>query len=205
MTTNKPRVPVNKVQLAVSPIGPGAYHSSILVNGQELSFSDAGISSADGPMSHTQMQQQAQGRKQAEPKIIDYGMSFYTGSQVRSNLERHFAQGTYDLLRKNCNSFSDCALFYLTHKRMDRQYRSMERLGARFSGIVTAGSGGQYTPNPKAADFDLEKLIESIDPEKVWKTPGHATGGNTVTDAGAMREARLAALNRSTASPEGEP
>merc|ERR1711971_647024 len=115
---------------------------------------------------------------------------------MRSALQRYFVSGTYDLLRKNCNSFSDCALFYLVHKRLPKKYRSMEQLGSAFSGIVQGASGGQYTPNPKAADFDLEKVILEIDPEKVWKTPGHATGGTTVTSAEAMRDARLAALNR---------
>ena len=69
--------------------------------------------------------------------------------------------------------------------------------GASFSGMVQAGSGGQYQPNPKdrspgaensenptvfyvqlslpeADDFDVEKVCEAIDPDKVWKTPGQA-------------------------------
>lgn len=63
--------------------------------------------------------------------------------------------------------------------------------------MVQAGSGGQYQPNPKdrspgaensenpavfyvqislpeADDFDVEKVCEAIDPDKVWKTPGQA-------------------------------
>ena len=66
--------------------------------------------------------------------------------------------------------------------------------------MVQAGSGGQYQPNPKeqhsvhdrpwrslktgasaspikADGFDVEKVCEAIDPDKVWKTPGQADGG----------------------------
>jgi hypothetical protein len=201
MTTSRERVATNTVQLVVSSIGPGAYHSSVVVNGEEFSFSDGGVSTASGGYpSHTAMAQQ-QG-KEDKPQVIDYGMSFYSGSSLKAKLERYFLPGTYDLLRKNCNSFSDVALFYLVHKRMDKKYRSMEQLGASFSGIVQGFSGGKYTPNPKAADFDIEKVIKEIDPEKVWTTPGHATGGTVLTNAGDMREARLAALARGS-SAEG--
>lgn len=185
------RVPTNKVQLAVSVLGgvPGAtaYHSSITVNGEEFFFSDGGIAAAGtGLPSHKQAQN--------PPEVIDMGMSHYSGSQLKAALDRHFLPGTYDLLRKNCNSFSDCALFYLLQKRLDKKYRSLERLGAANMGLVSAVSGGNYTPNPKVDNFDLEKLVVELDPEKVWTTPGQATGGTTVTSAEAMRAARLARL-----------
>jgi len=197
------RVPTNHVQLAVSLIGPGAYHSSVVVNGDEYSFSDGGIAFAQDLLSHTQMteQRQQQGQQQAstsQPTVIDFGMSHYTGSQLKAKLESYFLPGTYDLLRKNCNTFSDVAIFYLVHKRMDKRYRAMEKLGSSFSGLVQGFSGGQYTPNPKAADFDIEKVIQEIDPDKVWATTGHASGGTTVRSADAMREARLAALSRAS-------
>ncbi|CAJ1341468.1 unnamed protein product [Effrenium voratum] len=86
-------------------------------------------------------------------------------------------------------------IFSVPCRRIDKKYRQMEKLGASFSGIVQAGSGGQYQPNPKADGFDVEKLCEEIDPDKVWKTPGQATGGATVTSAEAMRAARLARLS----------
>lgn len=194
MSTSRERVPVHTVQLVVSSIGPGAYHSSVVVNGEEFSFSDGGVQSAPGLASHTAMAEQ-QG-KDNKPQVIDFGKSHYSGSALKGRLERYFLPGTYDLLRKNCNSFSDVALFYLVHKRMDGKYRSMEKLGSSFSGLVQGFSGGKYTPNPKAADFDIEQVIKEIDPEKVWSTPGHATGGAVITDPGAMREARLAALSR---------
>mmetsp|Transcript_11396 Transcript_11396/g.27405 ORF Transcript_11396/g.27405 Transcript_11396/m.27405 type:complete len:248 (-) Transcript_11396:131-874(-) len=189
----KGRAANNQVQLAVSPLGgvPGAtaYHSSVIVNGDEYFFSDGGISFGSGLQSHKNPQ-----NPDSKPEVFDMGMSPYTGTQMKSALERFFHSGTYDLLRKNCNSFSDCALFYLLHKRLDKKYRAMEKLGASAMGIVQAASGGQYQPNPKAEGFDVEKVCDEIDPDKVWKTPGQATGGATVNSAEAMRAARLAKL-----------
>mmetsp|Transcript_56811 Transcript_56811/g.132428 ORF Transcript_56811/g.132428 Transcript_56811/m.132428 type:complete len:233 (-) Transcript_56811:49-747(-) len=186
--------PKNKVELAVSPLGgiPGvsAYHSSVLVNGEEFFFSDAGITSSTNLMSHKNPQM-----PNNVPQVFDMGLSHYSGSSLKASLEKYFLPGTYDLLRKNCNSFSDCALFYLLHRRLEKKYRSLEQLGASASSLVQSASGGQYTPNPKAADFDLEKLIAEIDPEKVWTTPGQATGGTTADSAEAMRAARLARFN----------
>ncbi|CAE7750903.1 unnamed protein product [Symbiodinium sp. KB8] len=123
----KGRAANNQVQLAVSPLGgvPGAtaYHSSVIVNGDEYFFSDAGISFGSGLQSHKNPQ-----NPDSKPEVFDMGMSPYTGTQMKSALERFFISGTYDLLRKNCNSFSDCALFYLLHKRLDKKYRAMEKL-----------------------------------------------------------------------------
>lgn len=79
-------------------------------------------------------------------------------------------------------------------RRLDKKYRAMEKLGASAMGIVQAASGGHYQPNPKAEGFDVEKVCDEIDPDKVWKTPGQATGGATVNSAEAMRAARLAKL-----------
>mmetsp|Transcript_12248 Transcript_12248/g.22680 ORF Transcript_12248/g.22680 Transcript_12248/m.22680 type:complete len:255 (-) Transcript_12248:116-880(-) len=183
----------NKVQLAVSVLGgvPGytAYHSSVVVNDEEFFFSDGGVQSTRGLGSHNNPQ-----NPNSKPKVIDMGMSAYSGSQLKAALERYFLPGTYDLLRKNCNSFSDCALFYLLHKRLDKSYRSLEQLGASNMGLMQSLSNNQYTPNPKADSFDLEKLIKDIDPEKVWTTPGQTTGGSSASSAEAMRAARLAKL-----------
>jgi len=193
--------PTNKVQFAASQLGgvPGAsaYHSSIIVDGTEYSFSDGGIFSASGTESHKQMSQQNQqqkGQPLPAPEVIDMGMSHYTGSMMKAALERHFMAGSYDFLRKNCNSFADCALFYLLQKRIDKKYRALDRLGASNPSIVAAFSGGQYTANPKAEGFDVDKLCDELDPKKKWDMPGQSLGGKTADSAEAMRAARLARL-----------
>lgn len=194
MTSTPVVAKTNAVQLAVSPLGgvPGAsaYHSSVVVNGEEFFFSEGGIGSTTNLMSHKNPQ-----NPNSQPTIIDMGMSQYSGNALKATLEKYFMAGTYDLLRKNCNSFSDCALFYLLHQRIDKKYRQLEQLGAKNMGIVQAATGGQYQPNPKAEGFDVEKVCAEIDPEKVWATPGHAIGGTPAANsAEAMRAARLARL-----------
>eukprot|EP00747_Dinoflagellata_sp_TGD_P165938 gnl/TRDRNA2_/TRDRNA2_187990_c0_seq1.p1 gnl/TRDRNA2_/TRDRNA2_187990_c0~~gnl/TRDRNA2_/TRDRNA2_187990_c0_seq1.p1 ORF type:complete len:281 (+),score=52.49 gnl/TRDRNA2_/TRDRNA2_187990_c0_seq1:96-845(+) len=201
LTSSAPKA-TNKVQIAVSVLGgmPGAtaYHSSIVVNDEEYFFSDGGIASTKGLQSHKNPQ-----NPNSVPEVIDMGFSRYSGTSLKNALEKHFLPGTYDLLRKNCNSFTDTALFYLLHQRIDKKYRSLELLGAKYPNLVTQVSGGQYTPNPKAADFDVEKLCQDIDPDKVWTTPGQATGGVTANSAEAMRAARLARFNTPAAAPPG--
>merc|ERR1711924_44597 len=76
----------------------------------------------------------------------------------------------------------DCALFYLLKKRIDGKYRQLEKMGASTPQMISQLSGGNYKPNPKVENFDLEKLIKDIDPEKAWDMPGQATGG-TVADS----------------------
>merc|ERR1719330_1766261 len=138
---------VNEVQLAVSPIGgvPGAqaWHSSVIVNGDEFSFSDGGISIMKGTDSHDAMARQAQSTTQVQMKteVFDMGMSVYSGSQLRAALERHFQAGTYDMLKKNCNSFSDAALSFLLKKRIAPRYRQLESIGARNPQLIASLSG----------------------------------------------------------------
>jgi hypothetical protein len=180
--------------------GATAYHSSIVVNGDEYSFSDGGIFFGQNLESHRQMgqQQEQKGQPASKPEVIDMGFSHYTGSMLKAALERHFLPGTYDFLRKNCNSFADCALFYLLQKRIDKKYRALDRLGASNPGMIAAVSGGQYTPNPKADGFDVDKLCAELDPTKKWDMPGQAIGGGqAATSAEAMRAARLARLGGS--------
>eukprot|EP00928_Gymnodinium_smaydae_P062113 TRINITY_DN46040_c0_g1_i1.p1 TRINITY_DN46040_c0_g1~~TRINITY_DN46040_c0_g1_i1.p1 ORF type:complete len:234 (-),score=38.54 TRINITY_DN46040_c0_g1_i1:68-769(-) len=199
MTSSPVRPPSNKVELAVSVLGGvppmAAYHSSVIVNGEEFSFSDGGIyASMDRLASHSQMQgPDGQPAPKLNPQVIDMGMSQHSGHSMKMTLERHFSAGTYDLLRKNCNSFSDAAIWYLLHKRLPDSYCRLEKLGAS-SSLVQTIMGGQYKPNPKANDFNLEELVVSLDPEKIWSTNGQATGGAVAGSSNEMRAARLARL-----------
>jgi len=84
-------------------------------------------------------------------------------------LEPHFEAGTYDLLRKNCNTFSDCALYFLIQRRLHSRYVKLERLGSMLPAVVQLVSGGIYERNPLADDFCTEKLIRSIKPESEFR------------------------------------
>lgn len=169
----------HRVQLAVSELGgvpgvsamsgfPGltAYHSSVLVDGEEFSFSgSAGLVSARGTASHVPVG--------GMPRIVNMGASPRTGRELFVALKHHFQPGTYDLLGKNCNSFSDCALFFLLGVRLSAEFNTLERIGAAVPSIVQMISGGYYIPNPRADTFSADNVLKSLDPTSPG-SPGEA-------------------------------
>jgi hypothetical protein len=82
-------------------------------------------------------------------------------------LQPYFNAGTYDLLRKNCNCFTDCALFYLLGQRLDQKYRSLEKVGAaadQYVALIRGITGGTYQPNPRADNFSSCLVVEKLKP-----------------------------------------
>jgi hypothetical protein len=149
----------SRVQLAVTALGglPGAqvYHSSVLVEGLEFSFGAVpGLTMASGAASHTPVG--------GSPRVFELGYSERTARQLATALGPYFKRGTYDLLRKNCNTFSDCAIFFLLGHRLDAKYRTLDQLGASIPSFVQMGSFGFYRPNRAADGFDVEVLIQSM-------------------------------------------
>jgi len=133
---------------------PGAWkavHSSILVDNIEYSFSSDGITRCEGPQSHNHFP--------GQPELIDMGTTDKSGQSMMQFLSDDFKPGTYDLLRKNCNSFSDCALFYLVGKRMDKENRTVEKL---FVAPAVAGVAIGYTPNLSAEMFKTRNVTDRI-------------------------------------------
>jgi len=149
----------NHVELAASELFsiPGvatAYHTSIVVNGEEFFFSDSGIFSDRTFASH----------QNSPNERIQLGYSIHTGTHLLRVMQSHFKPGTYDLIRKNCNSFSDCALYFLLRKRLERKYAALERLGqAANADFLRRFTKGMYKPNPMAEDFKVEGVIAAID------------------------------------------
>eukprot|EP00928_Gymnodinium_smaydae_P050127 TRINITY_DN33732_c0_g1_i1.p1 TRINITY_DN33732_c0_g1~~TRINITY_DN33732_c0_g1_i1.p1 ORF type:complete len:268 (-),score=60.70 TRINITY_DN33732_c0_g1_i1:205-1008(-) len=158
------RVPGHEVELAVSPLvgmrGFAGYHTSVIVDGEEFYFCPAGIKTSRGLTSH------APG---ADTRRTPIGISASGGLELLSVLNQHFEPGTYDLLTKNCNSFSDCALHFLCDYRLWVGFRTIEKIGAFadvHTGLLQMVSHGEYTPNPDSADFSLEGTIQAITEEK---------------------------------------
>jgi len=156
--------PGYEIELAVSPLaglkGVAGYHSSIIIQGEEYFFSPMGIIHSPSIQSH---------KKNPHMQRLFIGLSRFGGSDLVELFDQHFPPGHYDLLRKNCNSFSDCALYFLCEQRLDPMFRAVERFG-KFAddsaGIIQSISGGEYAPNPQAVGFDLEAVIEEIDAER---------------------------------------
>jgi len=149
----------NRVELAASELFslPGlatAYHTSVIVNGEEFFFSDSGIFN-DRVL--TSLQGQPSER-------VEVGWSTKTGARLLHALAPHFRPGSYDLIRKNCNSFSDCALYYLLRTRLEGRISALERLGARASTeMLQRFTKGMYVPNQEAADYRTEDVIDAVE------------------------------------------
>jgi len=152
------------IQLAATPIGPQvpgvpvAYHTSVAIDGVEFSFGPSGLVALNTFKSHYHFMN-------GPAEVVDCGTTPRTGRELRAALQGDFGAGTYDILRKNCNSFSDCALFYLTGRRLDTKYRMMEQMGEyadEHLGLIRAVTMGDYVPNPKAATFNVEAIMDRI-------------------------------------------
>jgi len=136
------------VLFGIPPLA-NAYHTSIVVEGEEYFFSDQGMCFDDKLISHAG---KAHERYEA-------GRTDYSGTEMWWALQAHFRPGTYDLLRKNCNSFSDAALFFLLRERLDKKYAALETLGRTSPDVVMKVI---YVPNPVADSFDIENVIDAI-------------------------------------------
>lgn len=167
--------PHGEVRLAFSEIfrvaGVGAYHTSITFGGMEYSFNRKGIECRPPFASHTFA------RRGSRLEIQRFGKTTVTHHVFMESLAPLFEAGTYDVLYKNCNAFSDTALYFLFRERLDPQYSRVERLltaaGPFFtSGVingVSAAAGlldvgtGRYIVNPRAINFCLEDAIVACD------------------------------------------
>lgn len=154
--------PARRVEMAYTQFGPGlpgikAYHTSIMMQDQEFSFGATGIVQAPPLTSHHCLSR--------TPEIVTLGHTVLSGDEMLMALRQFFGLGTYDMLRKNCNTFSDCAMFFLLGIRLHPGYCELERIGylaERAFQLMQAITGGAYRPNPALKHFDTEVLISRI-------------------------------------------
>mmetsp|Transcript_20661 Transcript_20661/g.48229 ORF Transcript_20661/g.48229 Transcript_20661/m.48229 type:complete len:247 (-) Transcript_20661:22-762(-) len=144
--------PLNVLQAPLSWILPGAYHTSIVIDGKEIWFNATGISKSPPGASHVKL-----GRR---PQVIDMGTSDISGDRVFSELSRHFGFGSYDLIRKNCNDFSACALEFLGCGPFPPHFQNMEKFAK--AGLIDLATFGGYERNPEANDFDRQRVIDNL-------------------------------------------
>eukprot|EP00811_Abedinium_folium_P010515 NODE_19728_length_830_cov_3.331437.p1 GENE.NODE_19728_length_830_cov_3.331437~~NODE_19728_length_830_cov_3.331437.p1 ORF type:complete len:252 (+),score=44.58 NODE_19728_length_830_cov_3.331437:52-756(+) len=160
----------HRVQVAVSEVFRfggimSAFHSSILVNGAEYFFAEGGILLNVSASSH----------EGGPMEIIDFGMSSRDGKDLVAALRPHFASGSYDPIRKNCNNFSDCALYFLVGARLHPRYSSLERLGQQASAdVIRRFVDNSYNPNPDSEGFSAEEVIVSLERMCQASLRGHA-------------------------------
>eukprot|EP00928_Gymnodinium_smaydae_P043158 TRINITY_DN28978_c0_g1_i1.p1 TRINITY_DN28978_c0_g1~~TRINITY_DN28978_c0_g1_i1.p1 ORF type:complete len:356 (-),score=64.37 TRINITY_DN28978_c0_g1_i1:112-1179(-) len=173
----------SRVQLVVSTAAEVqryvACHTSIMINGQEFTFDNSGIKNSLGPQSHQTFAR--------NPRMIDMGTTTRTGQDLVEALRPYFQVGTFDMLRKSSNSFSDCALVYLVGQRLGNEFQMLEQLGGSCLELVRAAArGGSYVPSLGAAGFDVERVVVELREAQVaseaaaaasaYPDPGEALG-----------------------------
>jgi len=157
--------PERSVVLAVTPLHvwsglsallPQAYHTSLLIDQTEYWFNANGVA-VSRFSSHAGLGGVTQ--------LLDMGTTQVSGDQLFMVMQRHFSRGSYDLLRKNCNDFSRCALEFLGCRKLPRRIQDMERVAKmaqdRF-GIVKLITLGFYDANPNANDFDVGTVMQNL-------------------------------------------
>lgn len=158
--------PARRVELAYTQFGPGlpgakAYHTSIILQDKEYSFGRLGVVQAPPFSSHSFLTR--------EHQVMVVGHTTLTGEEMAMVLHPYFRQGSYDMMHKNCNSFTDVSLYLLLGQRLNPAFRDLERAGyvaERAFNFVQAITGGTYRPNPAASKFDIEHVIYRICDEK---------------------------------------
>jgi len=142
------------VRLLASPTGPSgmtgfrAWHTSIEIQGKEYYFDGTGVETSTRRRSHN-----------GDPYLdLEIGWTHRTAANLLHDLNHHFRKG-YNLLGKNCNSFSDCALFYLFQIRLHPEFTILERKGLRCWAMKIFC---WYMDCHSEVDFDVEEVIDRL-------------------------------------------
>jgi len=150
----------------------GAFHAGVEINGTEWSYGSEGIFSG-------------------KPKINEYhkyrqtlhmGSTELTSKEIKQlllELRPRWAGKQYDMLNKNCCSFSDQFCIELGVGPMPHWVNRLARMGSVIltaasapenfigasAGSVSARSGSRVRPDPLSLEFDdLEELDEALNP-----------------------------------------
>lgn len=160
--------------------GLTGFHTSVIVDDREFFFDREGIMAAPPLWSHIVGRAKSAGPNEGKTQMTPVGMSSNSGKALVEALMYFFEKGTYDIFYKNCNTFSDAALYFLAGQRLDPKYNRIERLitstnpistrilNRMFRAFVQHTTGTTvdadiYTTNPEAEGFSVEDVVASID------------------------------------------
>lgn len=181
--------------------GVTAYHTSVIVDDMEYLFDSMGIMSAPPLWSHappeSKKQRDGDDDHDRQTEVLPMGTSVLSGLEMAKVLHPHFRKGTYDVLYKNCNHFTDCALAALLMIRLPGKYSRGERfitatdpistglMNRAFKMFIERKTGNPcdaniYQTNPLAEDFSVREVIDRLDEadeeDEEQLTPGRYLG-----------------------------
>jgi hypothetical protein len=154
-----------------------AYHSSVILGDREYFFDGGGIQTAPLCQSHMIVQGVL-----LDPQLEtqSFGNVMLTGDALKKGLGMFFRPGTYDIIFKNCNAFTDAAMYFLCRQRLRAKYSRLERLLmatqpaslSMLNGMIKRGQvqaeaeGAQvwaYEVNPLAQGFSVDEVVAACD------------------------------------------
>jgi hypothetical protein len=158
--------------------GVKCYHTSVIVDSHEYWFDSLGIEMGPALWSHL-VGKARRKDSELETEVLDYGTTSMSGMQMLEALRPHFPKDHYDLLYKNCNHFTDCALYFLTRMRSPGNVNRAESIMTStdpFSvnlmnkiarALIERRTGEPcevdvYVRNPNTEDFTVEDVIGAI-------------------------------------------
>uniref|UniRef100_A0A7S2SKP3 PPPDE domain-containing protein n=1 Tax=Rhizochromulina marina TaxID=1034831 RepID=A0A7S2SKP3_9STRA len=125
----------------LSPIGFGVFHTGLEIGGMEYSFSQEGIFKC--------APRQAPPPAKFRESIVlgEHHGSHNEVSQIIREMRDEFAPGTYDLVRKNCNSFTNALSLRITGVPIPTWVNRAASVGSFFLGAM--GGAGAPSSQPK--------------------------------------------------------
>jgi len=169
------------VKLAVTEIvsvaGFAGYHTSVILDGREYFFDCLGIMTAPPLWSHHAGRETS--ALDSNTEVIDFGGAAAGGKALVESMRPFFEKGSYDIFYKNCNSFTDMALYSLTRRRLPGRFSRIERLVTAttpvstqllnkiFRSVVQNNTGSAcdvdvYVKNPAAEGFSIEDALVAL-------------------------------------------
>ena len=131
----------------------GAYHTGVEIAGQEYSFSMEGISAGlpkrcpAGVTYHSQ---------------IEMGRTSKNVHSTIQNMRSRFPQGSYDILTKNCNVFSEALCKELVGKSIPSWINRLARTGNKIDSGKPASSATTTTKEKRTDDAPLSTERNTI-------------------------------------------
>ena len=139
-------------------VGLGIYHTGVEINGKEYSFSASGVC-------------------RTTPKLPEFGVfkesitigSFkglaFLNSTVASLAASDFLPGTYDIVNKNCNNFSNALCVSLCNTSIPSWINRAASIGSTFSAITPTDTSAERAVNKRYSSKGQSRIKATEDAE----------------------------------------